>query len=114
MFPTGVFNQAPLAFPFPGNQTPSLYQSQYGGVAGFNPQLVSPYPQIPAPRGQSLPAPGRQFSTPTGPYISQQPPPPTQPSSSSRRQPNPYPPPAPSQHYEYRHSHGSRSTFYLF
>lgn len=112
MFPTGAFNQLPLGYPFPGQQTPSLYQSQFGGVAGFNPQIVPPFQQIPTPRGQSLPAAGRQYSTPAGPYA-----PPLQPTSSSRRQQQPtnqYPPPAPSQHYEYRSAHGSRSKSYFF
>jgi hypothetical protein len=104
MFPTSAFGQVPIGYPFPGQQPQgSLYQSQYGGVAGFNPQVAPPFQQAPAPRGQSLPASGRQYPPPNTTYA---PPPP----SSSRRQQNvQYPPPASSQRYEYRSSHGSKS-----
>ncbi len=108
MFPTSAFNQPPIGYPFPGQQQPpSLYQSQYGGVPGFNPQIVPPFQQAPTPRGQSAPASGRQYPATTGPYA--QPP-----SSSSRHQQyGQYPPPSSSQHYEYRSSHGSKSKYFL-
>src|SRR6202789_3900575 len=100
MFPTSAFNQIPMGYPFPGQQPPgSLYQSQYGGIAGFNPQIAPPFQQAPPPRGQSVPAPGRQYPPLTGPYA--QPPPP----SSRRHQHGQYPPGVSSQHYEYRSSH---------
>ena len=113
MFPTGAFNQPSFGYPFPGQQPlTSMYQSQFGGITGFNPALTPTFPQVPATRGQSLPAAGRQYPPPTGPYG----PPPTQTapplaSTTSRRQQiGQYPPPpAPSQHYEYRSSHGSKS-----
>ena len=107
MFPTSAFNQAPLAYAFPVQQQPgSLYQSQYGGVAGFNPQIAPGFQQPPPPpRGQSAPNAGRQYPPPTDPYA-----PVGAPSSSSRRQQNgQYPPPASSQHYEHRSTHGSKS-----
>ncbi len=113
MFPTSAFNQAPIGYAFPGQQPPvSLYQSQFGGIAGFNPQIAPPFQQVPPSRGQSLSAPGRQYPLPTGPYA----PPPTlpPPSSSSRRQQNgQYPPPVPSQPYEYRNTHGSKSKYFF-
>ncbi|CAM2706722.1 unnamed protein product [Rotaria socialis] len=113
MFPPGAFNQANIAFPFPGQQLPgSLYRSQYGGVTGFTPQMVpnfqqiqQDYQQAASIRGQSLPAAGRPYPPPTGPYTPGPPP-----SSSSRRHKHSqHPPPAPSQHYEQRSSHGSKS-----
>ncbi len=110
MFPTSAFAQAPIGYSFPGQQPPtSLYQSQYGGMTGFNPQIAPSFQQ--APRGQSVPAPGRPYPPPTGPYA---PPPP--PSSSSRRYQNGQypPPPASSQHYEYRSSQGSKSKEFWF
>jgi len=104
MYPTSAFNQGPIGYGFPGQQPPpgSLYQSQYAGVAGFNPQVAPPYQPAPQPRGQSLPASGRQHAPASNSYA----PPPS--SSSRRQQPGQYPPPAPSQHYEYRSSHGSK------
>ncbi len=110
MFPTSAFNQVPIGYPYPGQQAPpSLYQSQFGGVAGFNPQIAPQFQQVPPPRGQSLPTSGRQYPPPTGPYA--QPPPPS--SSSRRHQHGQYPPPAPSQHYEYRSGHGSKSNYFF-
>ncbi len=111
MFPTSAFTQPPIGYPFPGQQQPpaGLYQSQYGGVAGFNPQIVPSFQQAPAPRGQSVPANGRQYPTPPGPYAAQQPAPPPPTSSSRRQQHGQYPPPSSSQNYEYRSSHGSKS-----
>lgn len=107
MFPTSAFNQAPMAFPFPGQQpAPSIYQSQFGAMTGFNPSMLPQFPQFQPPRGQSVPTPGRPYPTSAGPYA--QPPPPSS-SSSRRQQSNQYPPPASSQHYEYRSSHGSKS-----
>ncbi len=109
MFPTSAFSQPPIGYPFPGQQPPppGIYQSQYGGVAGFNPQLVPPFQQAPTLRGQSVPANGRQYPPSTGPYA--QPP-----SSSSRRQQHgQYPPPSTSQHYEYRSGHGSKSKYFF-
>jgi hypothetical protein len=104
MFPTSAFNQASLGYPYPGQQPPaSLYQSQYGAVAGFNHQAQTPFQQAPPPRGQSLPASGRQYAAPTGPYA--QPPP----SSFRRQHRGQYPPQPPSQHYEHRSHHGSKS-----
>ncbi|CAF3040182.1 unnamed protein product [Rotaria sp. Silwood2] len=106
MFPTSVFNQASIGFPFPGQQlSASLYQSQLAGFAGFNPQVVTHFQQAPPPpRGQSLPASGRQYPPPTSTYV----PPPL--SSSSRRQKHSqHPPPASSQHYGQRSRHGSKS-----
>ncbi|CAF4740346.1 unnamed protein product [Rotaria sp. Silwood1] len=105
MFPTSAYNPASIGFPFPGQQlATSLYQSQFGGLAGFNPQVATHFQQAPPPRGQSLPASGRQYPPPTGTYV---PPPP---SSSSRRQKHSqFPPPAPSQYYERRSRHGSKS-----
>ncbi len=106
MFPTSAFNQAPLGYPYPGQQPPaSFYQSQFGGVAGFNPQVVPPFQQVPPAGGQSLPANGKQYPPLTGPYA----PPPATSSSSRRHHHGQHPPPAPSQHYEYRSSHGSKS-----
>ncbi|CAF0960450.1 unnamed protein product [Rotaria sordida] len=109
MYPTSAFNQASIGFPFPGQQlSASLYQSQYGGLTGFNPQVAAHFQQAqPPPRGQSLPASGRQYPILNGTYI----PPPS--SSSSRRQKySYYPPPAPSHHYEQRSNHGSKSKKY--
>jgi hypothetical protein len=110
MFPTGTYNQGPIGYQFPGQQPPaSLYQSQFGAVGGFNQQVPS-FQQALSPRGQSLPASGRQYPPPSGQCA-------PAPSSSSRRQqqgqcPLP-PPPASSQHYEYRSSHGSKSIIFF-
>ena len=104
MFPTSAFNQPPIGYPFPG-QPPhaSLYQSQYGGVAGFNHQVAPSFQQNSTPRGQSVPAPGRQYPPSNGPYA--QPPP----ASYRRQQRGQYPPPAPSHHYEHHSHHESKS-----
>lgn len=108
MYPTSAFNQPPMGFPFAGQQPPGpIYQSQYGGVAGFNPQVPPSYQPPPQARGQSLPASGRHPPPSAGSYAP--------PSSSARRQQHgQYPPPAPSQHYEYRSTHGSKSKCSFF
>ena len=113
MFPTSAFNQTPMVFPFPGQQPlPSIYQSQFGGMTGFNPSLVPQFQQIPPPlRGQSVPTPGRQYPPSTGPYGP--PPPPVISSSSRRQQMGQYPVAVSSQHYEQRNSHGSKSKGFL-
>lgn len=110
MFPTSAFGQVPLAYPYPGQQQQqqqqpgAIYQSQYGNLTGYNPQIPPAFQQAPQPRGQSAPNVGRQYpATNTGPYVSQ---PPT---SSRRGQQGQYPPPAPSQHYEHRSAHTSKS-----
>jgi hypothetical protein len=96
MFPTGAYNQIPMGYQYPGQQPPppapaAIYQSQY---AGFNP---APFQQAPPPsRGQSLPAAGRHYPPPSGPYAS----------ISSRRN-GQYPQPVPPQNYEH-HTHGSK------
>jgi hypothetical protein len=113
MFPTSAFNQAPIGYAYPGQQPPtSLYQSQYGGVAGFNHQVAPSYQQAQPPRGQSLPASGRQYPPPPGPYPQQQQQP--VPSSFRRQQRGQYPAPTTtSQHYEHRSHHGSKSKYHL-
>lgn len=104
MFPTSAFGQVPLGYPYPGQQQPgSVYQSQYGNLTGFNPQVPPAFQQAPQPRGQSAPNVGRQYPPTTGPYV------PPAPTSSRRGQQGQYPPPAPSQHYEYRSTHTSKS-----
>ena len=115
MFPTAGFPQVPMTFGFSAQQAPNaLYQSQFGGYGGFNPQMMAPYQAAPAvaaapPRGQSMPATGRQYpQPPTGPFS-------PGPSGWPRRQQNEqYPPPAPSQHYEHHVNHGSKSTSIFF
>lgn len=100
MFPMSAFNQPTMGYPFLGPQIQnSLYQSQYAAAAaGFNPQAAPQYQQIAAPRGQSLPATGRQYLPP--------------PSASSRHQKHShYPPPAAPPQYEHHNNRGSKSTY---
>lgn len=97
-----------MVFPFPAQQPlPSIYQSQFGGMAGFNPPLVPQFQQVPPPpRGQSVPTPGRQYPPSNGPYG---PPPPVISSSSRRQQTGQYPVAVPSQNYEQGSGHRSKS-----
>ena len=99
MYPTAGFAAAPIGYAYPAQQAQtSLYQSQYAGVAGFAQQLPPNFQQgPPAPRGQSLPASGRQYTPPSGPYAWPRP-----------QAHDQYPPPAPSQNYDYQSRHVSK------
>lgn len=107
MYPPNAFPQAGLGFPYPGQQVPAaFYQTQYGAMPGFNPQVLQNYQQVTAPRGQSLPATGRQYPPVTTAYV----PPPSL--SSRNQKQSQYVPPPPSKHHEQRSNHGSKSTLY--